>query len=238
MFFWARPFFSSPRPAHVFQARPMRRRMYLWPFSPLTHRPTPLRRARSELRPRAAAAPCVPSAVSLGWTPSSPSFLSFPRCLSVSPFLLHGATPSSPDRHRARRCRVAVGRLDLPFSVSRGHQPDPSPPPLSLFPIWAHASHPRARWLSRLASLPPSLLPARHLLLLVGRRCQSPTAMPTTVVPQTRASPHSVGAGASHPHRAPSRRNPPALCLCSEPVRCRYCALHRRWPSPTPHPIR
>jgi hypothetical protein len=127
MFFWARPFFSSPRPAHVFQARPMRPPLSLWPFSPLTHRPTPLRRARSELRPRAAAAPCVPSAVSLGWATSSPSFLSFPRCLSVSPFLLHGATPSSPDRHRARRCRVAVGRLDLPFSVSHGHQPDPSP---------------------------------------------------------------------------------------------------------------
>jgi hypothetical protein len=84
MFFWARPFFSSPRSAHVFQAWPMRP-LSLWPFSPLTRRPTPLRRGRSELRPRAAAAPRVPSAVSLGWTPSSPSFLSFPGCLSIFP---------------------------------------------------------------------------------------------------------------------------------------------------------
>jgi hypothetical protein len=82
----------------------------------------------------------------------------------------------------------------------------------------------------------PILLSARRLLLLMGRRCQSSIAMAMIVAPRTRASSPSVGARASHHRRAPSHRNRPASHLCSEPVRSRCCALHRRWPSPTPHP--
>jgi hypothetical protein len=98
----------------VFQAWPTRPLSLSRLFSPLIHRSTPLRRARSELRLRATAAPRVPSAVLLDWTPSSPSFLSFPGCPSIFPF-------SSMQRS------AELARLSPHPSLLRRYRP-PGPP--------------------------------------------------------------------------------------------------------------
>jgi hypothetical protein len=176
-------------------------------------------------------APCPLRCVA--WLDPSLSVLPFfPRVPErFSLFLPHGTAPSSPDRRRSCHCRVAIGRLDPPSTLC-GCQPEPSPlfSPYGLAPatpeLAGHHALPRCL---------PSLMSACCLLLLTGRRCQSPTAMATTIASWTRASPPSVGARASCPRRAPSQRNRAVSRLCSEPV-CSMCyALHRRWPSSTPH---
>jgi hypothetical protein len=114
----------------------------------------------------------------------------------VSPFLPRGAALSSPDHHRARRCHITVSRPNSPPSAPRSRRPDLPP----LFSPYGHA--PATLELAGRHALPrclPSLLSARRLLLLTGRRLQSPTATARTITPRTRASPPSVGAGASRP---------------------------------------
>jgi hypothetical protein len=202
----------------VFQAWPTRP-LTLWPFSPLTSRPTPLRRARSELRPQTVATPRVPSAMSLGWIPSSPSLLSCPGCPSVFPLVTAPTVASSLSAART------------PFFSA----PPARPVPSSLFPVWARASHPQARWPPCLASLlpqsparappPPShgtSTPEPHShghnrraldpCVTSFRRCRSQSSLssskspePPSVVPLLRASP------------LPILCAPPAMALSDSP---------------------
>jgi hypothetical protein len=99
-------------------------------FSLLVHRPTPLRRARTELWPRAAAAPRVLSALSLGWTPPSPSFLSFPGCPSAFPLFFRAAQRRArPDRTRLELALAATELLAPPTSCPPPHRLPRSTPP-------------------------------------------------------------------------------------------------------------
>jgi hypothetical protein len=178
--------------------------------------------------------------------------VSSPLCRSARPlplppsFLYLGARalfPFSSVRRSAKLARPSSRPLLSrrcwppglpPPSAARGCRLDPSPPPL-FSPYGLTPASPKFTGHHALPRCLPSLMSARRCLLLAGRRRQSPTATATTVMPQTRVSPLSVGGGASHPHQALSRRNHPASRLCSEPVRSKCCALHQQWPSPTPH---
>jgi hypothetical protein len=118
----------------------------------------------------------------------------------VSPFLPRGAALSSPDHHRACRCHITVSRPNSPPHLRPVVVGQTC---LPFFPRMGTRQAPATLELAGRHALPrclPSLLSARRLLLLTGRRRQSPTATARTITPRTRASPPSVGAGASRPH--------------------------------------
>jgi hypothetical protein len=95
---------------------PLLRSLSLRPFSPLACRPTPLHRTLRALAPGRCRTPCPLRCVAR-LDPSLSLLHFFPQVPEhFSPFLQHGAAPSLLDRHRAHRCRVAVGRPDPPFS--------------------------------------------------------------------------------------------------------------------------
>jgi hypothetical protein len=104
----------------------------------LAHHPTPLRHARAELRPRAAAAPRVLSSLSLGWTPPSPSFLSFLGARALFPFFFHTAQcRAHPDRTGPELALTATKLLVPPTSRPLPRRLPRSAPPRagSLNPI-------------------------------------------------------------------------------------------------------
>jgi hypothetical protein len=93
----------------------------------------------------------------------------------------------------------------------------PARPPPSFSQCGLAPATPRARWPPCLTSLPPQS-PIHAAPPPRGTSMLEPHSHNHGVARRTRASPPSVGVGASCPRRAPSHRSCSAPRLCSEPV--------------------